>query len=34
MKWRSVQHLERACKPSLAAIEGPSYERAHSVPPS
>jgi hypothetical protein len=31
---RTVQHWERACKPSLAAIEGPSYERAHSISPS
>jgi hypothetical protein len=31
---RSVQHSERACKPSLAGIEGPSYERVHTISPS
>ena len=30
-KLGSVQHLERPCKPSLAGIEGPSYERAHTI---
>src|SRR6476646_9004696 len=31
MQGRSVQHPDRACKPSLAAVEGGSYERAHSI---
>ena len=31
---RSVQHSDRPCKASLAAIEGASYERAHSISPS
>ena len=33
-KGGSVHHADRACKPSLAGIEGPTYERAHSFPTS
>ena len=29
-----VQHADRPCKPSLAAIEGPTYERAVRFPTS